>query len=84
MLVGAGNALLGLGVLGLLIAIAAILEAILRRNRHRPLSRHAVTRRRWDDPALDRTRSHLLQRQDPEKPNCTSPRSPATRLQIEY
>ncbi|UWQ93097.1 hypothetical protein K3727_10100 [Rhodobacteraceae bacterium M382] len=60
MLTGAGIALLALGVLGLLIAVAAVAESILRRNRHRSLSRHAVTKRRWDDPALDQTRAALL------------------------
>lgn len=34
---------------------AAVVEILLRRSRHIPLSRHAVNKRRYDDPTTDKS-----------------------------
>ncbi|WP_172295608.1 hypothetical protein [Pseudoruegeria sp. HB172150] len=44
-----------LAVIGVLVALAILIEYSMKRGRYRPLSTYAVNQRRWDDPASDRS-----------------------------
>lgn len=43
-----------------LIAVAAVAEIILRRGKKRPLSRHAVRQRRWEDDDQTKDNLHII------------------------
>ncbi|WP_127111807.1 hypothetical protein [Shimia sediminis] len=46
------------GALVLVIIVAAGAEAYFKSKRHRPLSRSAVQKRRWDDPTTNKAQTH--------------------------